>query len=113
MTVEDCWEDRIERIIQTFPKTYRDDILKLWYSWLDTSPASPLHESWSEFSQQSDDQEALFSEKRVYLKRVRNELREIENPPGNLQKIAKALASVASLILVVFLAFSRVFRVAE
>ncbi len=113
MTVEDTWEEQIESTIRSFPSTHRDDILKLWFSWLDTNPESPLHESWTEYSRNSDDTEALFTERRVYLKRVANELRETENPPSRLQRIAKGLAAVASLFLIVFLALSRAFRVAE
>jgi len=50
---------------------------------------------------------------RVYLKRVTNELRELEVPLTNWQKVAKALAAVASVFLVIFLALSRVMRGAE
>lgn len=113
MTVEDSWEERIETTIRSFPPTHQDDILKLWFAWLDTNPQSPLHESWTDYTADSDDREALFTERRVYLKRVANELRETENPPSRLQRVAKALASVASLFLIVFLALSRAFRVAE
>jgi hypothetical protein len=113
MTLEDSWEDSILETIESFPTAHRDAILKIWYLWLDTTPEPPLYESWSEFSKQADDQEALFTERRVYLKRITNELRDMEVPLTMTQKIARALAAVASLFLVVFLAVSRAFRVAE
>lgn len=113
MTLEDSWEDSIQETIQSFPSAHRDDILQLWRSWLNTDPEPPLYQSWTEYAQQADDQEALFTERRIYLKRVTNELRDMEIPLTTLQKVAKALAAVASLFLVVFLAISRVFRVAE
>ena len=47
------------------------------------------------------------------MKRVKNDLRDFESPPKGWHKVAKALAAVASIFLVLFLALARVFRVAE
>lgn len=111
--MDNSWEEKIVDTIQSFPSTHSEDILKLWMSWLETNPGAPFYESWAEYAQQYDEQEALFTERRVYVKRVANELRELEIPPTTLQKLAKALAAVASLFLVVFLAVSRAFRISE
>ena len=107
------WDTRVQESIERFPQPHRDKILAAWYEWLQTSPEPPLYESWSEYSTKFDDQEALYTETRVYLKRVTNELRDLEVPMTTWQKVAKALAAVASVFLVIFLALSRVMRGAE
>ena len=112
MTI-DSWEEKVRKTIEGFPLAHRDDILKVWNEWLETNPEPPLYKSWSEFSLKLDDTEALYTERRVLLKRVTNELRDLEVPLSNWQKVAKALAAVASLFLVLFLALSRAFRIAE
>ncbi|TFG34353.1 hypothetical protein EU527_03905 [Candidatus Thorarchaeota archaeon] len=109
----DNWENRIQATIESFPYPHRDEILKLFNDWLMTRPQPPLYSNWESFSSKTDDQEALYTERRVYLKRVKNDLRDMENPPKKWQKAAKALAAVASVFLVVFLAISRVFRGAD
>jgi hypothetical protein len=111
--MNDEWKQKIRTNIEGFPEPHRQDILQLWGEWLETSPESPLHESWVAFSAKADDQDALYTERRVYLKRVKNDLRELEVPLTNWQKVAKALAAVASVFLVLFLALSRVFRATE
>ena len=111
MTID--WENKIRNTIEGFPEAHRDKILQLWFDWLETEPQSPLYESWAEFSSKIDDDEALYTERRVYLKRVKNDLRDFESPPKGWHKVAKALAAVASVFLVLFLALTRVFRVAE
>jgi hypothetical protein len=107
------WQDKIRDTIEGFPEPHREEILQLWIEWLETSPESPLYESWVVFSTKADDEEALYTERRVYIKRVKNDLRDIEIPLKGWQKVAKALAAVASVFLVLFLALSRVFRAAE
>ena len=109
----DSITDSVRETIEIFPEPHRSEILELWDEWLDTNPQSPLYMSWSEFSTKGDDQNALFTERRVYLKKVKNELRDHEVPLKTWQKVAKGLAAIASLFLVVFLAISRVFRVAD
>ncbi|MHA1769915.1 MAG: hypothetical protein ACTSV3_08750 [Candidatus Thorarchaeota archaeon] len=111
--IDENWEDKVRETIEGFPSTHRDDLLKLWHEWLKTDPQPPLYESWSEFALKTDDLEALYTERRIYLKRVTNELKAMEIPLRSWQKIAKALGAVASVFLIVFLAISRVFRVAE
>ncbi|NOR39210.1 MAG: hypothetical protein GQ580_06460 [Candidatus Thorarchaeota archaeon] len=103
----------VEETIERFPVAHRDTILKIWNDWLDTNPQDPFYASWSDFSSQHDDQEALYTETRVFLKKVANELREREVPRTSWQKIAKALAAAASVLLVVFLALSRAFHAEE
>ncbi|MFX0056345.1 MAG: hypothetical protein ACFFAX_08045 [Promethearchaeota archaeon] len=107
------WESSVRKSIEQFPQSQRDKILAAWHEWLQTNPESPYYKSWSEYSTRIDDQEALYTETRVYIKRVTNELRDFEVPLTNWQKIAKALAAVASVFLVIFLALSRVMRGAE
>jgi RNAse (barnase) inhibitor barstar len=105
--------DSVREKIEEFPEPHRSDMLELWEDWLETNPQYPLYISWSEFSARSDDQDELFTERRVFLKRVKNELRDQEVPLKIWQKVAKGLAAVASLFLRVFLAISRVFRVTD
>ncbi|MGY5871358.1 MAG: hypothetical protein RTV72_03845 [Candidatus Thorarchaeota archaeon] len=107
------WEHKIRDTIEGFPEPHRQDILNLFIEWIETNPQSPLFESWIAFSSKVDDEEALFTQRRVYLKRVKNDLRDLEVPLKGWQKAAKALAAVASVFLVLFLALSRVFRAAE
>lgn len=107
------WENKIRNTIEGFPEAHRDKILQLWFEWLETEPQSPLYESWADFSSKIDEEEALYTERRVYLKRVKNDLRDMEIPLKGWQKVAKGLAAVASVFLVLFLALTRVFRVAE
>jgi hypothetical protein len=107
------WENKIRDTIERFPEPYRGEILSLWIEFLETNPEEPLYESWALFSSKADDEEALYTQRRVYLKRVKNDLREMEIPLKGWQKVAKALAAVASVFFVVFLALSRVFRAAE
>jgi hypothetical protein len=111
--MKEDWEQKIRITIEGFPEPHRQDILRIWNEWLETNPESPLHESWVTFSAKADDEEALYTERRVYLKRIKNDLRELEVPLTNWQKVAKALAAVASVFLVLFLALSRVFRATE
>lgn len=113
MTLTEDWESRVHEIISGFPQPYREEIQEIWYEWLKTNPEPPLYQSWADFSVKIDDQEALYTEKRVYLKKVTNELREMEIPLKLWQRVAKALAAVASVFLVVFLALSRAMRVTE
>ncbi len=107
------WEDKIRNSIQRFPPPHTEIILGYWEEWLSTGPESPFFESWREFASMKDDREALYTEIRVYIKRVTNDLREFEVPLGTWQKVAKALAAVASIFLVVFLALSRVARASD
>ena len=113
MMLPNDWEKSVRDTIEHFPEPHRDKIAEAWYEWLQTNPEPPFHESWSDFSAMIDDHEVLFTETRVYLKRVTNELRDLEVPQTTWQKIAKALAAVASVFLVVFLALSRLARAAE
>ncbi len=107
------WEEKLEKVIDGFPSPYDQSIRNLWEEWLASSPESPYYNSWSNFAVARDDQELLYSEKRIYVKRVTNELRELEIPLTTWQKVAKALAAVASIFLVIFLAISRVARATE
>jgi hypothetical protein len=107
------WEEKIRQTIQKFSPPHNTTILTYWDEWLAMNPQSPFYESWSEFASLKDDQEALYTEARVYLKRVTNDLRDFEIPLGTWQKVAKALAAVASIFLVVFLALSRVVRASD
>ncbi|MDF1540250.1 MAG: hypothetical protein P1Q69_15255 [Candidatus Thorarchaeota archaeon] len=107
------WENKIRNTIQRFPSPHNETLGDYWNEWLSTDPESPFHESWSEFASMKDDREALYTETRVYIKRVANDLREFEQPLGTWQKVAKALAAVASIFLVVFLALSRVARASD
>ena len=107
------WENKILATIEDFPDPYRGEIRQVFAEWIETNPQPPLYSNWAEFSSRFDDQEALYTERRVYLKRVKNDIRDLENPPKGWQKVAKVLAAVASIFLVVFLAISRVFRGAE
>ncbi|MGY5864497.1 MAG: hypothetical protein RTV41_07815 [Candidatus Thorarchaeota archaeon] len=113
MTIADDWETRIQEVIEGFPAPHRDEILELYIEWIETNPEEPLYQGWSEYSSKFDDQEALYTERRVYLKKVTNELREMEIPLKRWQKVARALAAVASVFLVIFLAISRAMRVTE
>lgn len=113
MMLPDDWDSQVRSSIERFPQPHKDKILGAWYEWLQTNPEPPFYESWSEYSTRYDDQEALYTETRVYLKRVTNELRDLEIPMTTWQKVAKALAAVASVFLVIFLALSRVMRAAE
>jgi hypothetical protein len=81
--------------------------------WLKTNPETPLYQSWTDHSSIIDDNEALYTEKRVHLRKITNELREMEIPLKRWQKVAKVLASAASVFLVIFLALSRAMRVTE
>ena len=110
MTVDEIIES-VRKKIEEFPEPHRSEVLDLWDEWLNTNPQSPLYVCWAEFSSAFDDQSALFTERRVFLKRVKNELRELEVPLKSWQKVAKGLAAVASVFLIIFLAISRVFRV--
>jgi len=107
------WDNNIRTTIEGFPEPHREEILRLWVEWLETNPESPLYDNWAKFTSSSDDKEALYTERRVYLKKVKNDLRDLEVPLKGWQKVAKALAAVASVFLVLFLALSRVFRAAE
>lgn len=113
MTLSRDWETQIRDTINGFPSPYREEILEHWNKWLETNPESPLCDSWSEHASIIDDQEALYTERRVYIRKVTNELRELEIPLTRWQKVAKILAAVASVFLVIFLAISRAVRVTE
>jgi len=111
--INEEWEQKIRKVISGFPQPYQDTIMQFWDEWLTNNPEPPFFESWSNFASLKDDSDALFTETRVYLKRVTNELRDREIPLSTWQKVAKALAAVASIFLVVFLALSRVARASE
>ncbi len=113
MTIPDNWETRIQEVIEGFPSPHKDEILELYLEWIETNPEKPLYQNWTEYSSKIDDQEALYTDRRVYLRKVKNELRVMEIPLKRWQKVAKALAAVASIFLVVFLAISRAMRVTE
>ncbi|MFX0108073.1 MAG: hypothetical protein ACFE7R_07305 [Candidatus Hodarchaeota archaeon] len=107
------WETSVRDTIDRFPQPHRETILGTWYNWLHTEPEAPYYISWSEYASLIDDKEALYTETRVYIKRVSNELRDLEVPLTTWQKVAKGLAAIASVFLVIFLALSRVLRGAE
>ena len=113
MTIPDDWETRVQEVIEGFPDPYKREILELYVEWIETQPEQPLYESWKEYSSKIDDQEALYTERRIYLRKITNELRNMEIPLKRWQKVAKALAAVASVFLVIFLAISRAMRVTE
>lgn len=113
MTIPNDWESRIREIIKGFPSPHREEILQLWNEWLKSKPEPPLYENWSIYSSKIDDQDALYTDTRVYLRKIKNELREMEIPLKLWQKVAKTLAAVASVFLVIFLALSRAMRVTE
>ena len=113
MTLPTDWESQIRDTINGFPSPHREEILEQWYEWLRTSPETPLYQSWAEYSTKIDDQEALYTERRVHLRKITNELREMEIPLTRWQRVAKVLAAIASVFLVMFLALSRAMRVTE
>lgn len=113
MTLPNDWESQVRELINGFPSPHREEILEQWYKWIKTNPEPPLYQSWTDYSSTFDDQEALYTERRVHLRKVTNELREMEIPMNRWQRVAKALAAVASIFLVIFLALSRAMRVAE
>ncbi|MHA1772010.1 MAG: hypothetical protein ACTSYL_03980 [Candidatus Thorarchaeota archaeon] len=106
-------DTRIRKVIAGIPSPHKNDLLTIWEGWIATNPEPPFYVSWSDYSAQWDDSEALYTERRVYLRRITNELRDIEVPKTMWQKAAKALAAVASAFFVIFLALSRVARGAE
>lgn len=107
------WDEKVRSTIQQFPQSYNHEILGIWEKWLASDPEPPYHFNWLEFSSHYDDVEELYTERRIYLKRVANELRDMEVPLTMWQKVAKALAAVASVFLVIFLALSRVARASD
>jgi len=107
------WEEKVRGSIERFPSPHKETILSYWNEWLLTEPETPFYESWSQLASLKDNKEALYTEERVYIKRVANDLREFEVPLNTWQKVAKALAAVASIFLVVFLALSRVARASD
>jgi hypothetical protein len=111
--MDEEWERIIVRTIQGFPEPESDTILDLWYDWLASFPDEPYYKSWEEFTSLRDDPATLYSETRIYIKRVRNEIRDLEVPKSNRQRIVKALAAVASVFVVIFMAISRLFRASE
>ncbi|MFW9767705.1 MAG: hypothetical protein ACFFF9_04075 [Candidatus Thorarchaeota archaeon] len=113
MTKDNDWEIRVREVIEGFPSPHKEEILETYIEWIEANPEEPLYQSWGEYSSKIDDQEALYTERRVYLKKVTNELREIEIPLKRWQKVARVLAAVASVFLVIFLAISRAMRVTE
>ncbi|NWF95595.1 MAG: hypothetical protein HXY34_05600 [Candidatus Thorarchaeota archaeon] len=106
-------DDAIGGIINEFPQPYRDATMRLWELWKNTDPTPPYYLSWSEFASNHDDAGALYTEQRVYNRRITNELRSLEVPRTLRQRVAHALAAVAGIFLVVFLALSRALRAAE
>ncbi len=113
MTIPNDWESRVQEVIEGFPAPHKEEMLELYVEWVGTHPEQPLYKSWTEYSARIDDQEALYTERRIYLRKIANELREMEIPLKRWQKVAKALAAVASVFLVIFLAISRAMRVTE
>ncbi len=113
MTLSHDWESRVREAISGFPSPHREEILEQWDKWLKTNPEPPFYESWTKHSSRIDDQEALYTERRVFLRKVTNELKEMEIPLTRWQKVAKTLAAIASIFLVIFLALSRAMRVTE
>ncbi|MFW9909293.1 MAG: hypothetical protein ACFFEF_12020 [Candidatus Thorarchaeota archaeon] len=107
------WEDKIRIIIEKFPHPHNSNLISYWDEWISSNPQSPFYQNWSEFASEKDDPELLYTEARVYTKRITNELRELEIPLSTWQKVAKALAAVASIFLVIFLALSRVARASD
>ncbi len=109
----DEWERKVRRAIDKYPSPIRDQVLAIWEEWLKSEPHAPFYINWNEFSSRYDDQEALYTDLRVYLKKVTNELKEFEVPPTMRQRVSKALAAIVSIILVILLALSRVARASE
>jgi len=107
------YDEKIRRVIAGFPQPYRDEILAAWDEWVASNPEPPFYRAWAQHASTLDDPEALYSDRRVYLRRITNELRELEGPKTIWRKVAKALAAMASFFLIVFLALSRLARGAE
>lgn len=106
-------EMKVRKVIDRYPPSIREQVLYIWEDWLKSTPRAPFYLNWDEFSSRYDDQEALYTDLRVYLKKVTNELKEYEVPPTMRQRISKALAAIVSVILVILLALSRVARASE
>ncbi len=104
------WEEKIRAIIERFPPPQKEEILFIWEKWIEANPQSPFYSDWAEFAEQYDNQEDLYTETRVYIKKVSIELKELEIPPTIRQRVSKVLASVISIVLVILLALSRVAR---
>jgi hypothetical protein len=113
MPTPEDWASRVQEIINGFPSPHREDILEQWNKWIETNPEQPLYQSWADHASSIDDQEALYTERRVFLKKVTNELRDMEIPLTRWQRVAKTVAAIASVFLVIFLALSRAIRVTE
>jgi hypothetical protein len=112
MTYEEL-DARIHRLIDSFPQQHRSLILDLWSKWTATSPEPPFYLSWSKFASQTDDASMLYDENRIYVRRITNEIRDMEVPKTAWQKVAKALAAVASAFFVFIMALSRAARAAD
>lgn len=111
--IDDKVEARINTVIDRFPEPHGSEIRDIWAKWTATNPEAPLHVSWSRYAAEFEEQSLLYSERRVYLRRITNELRDAETPRNNWQKIAKALAAVASAFFLFFMALTRAARAAE
>jgi len=111
--MDEDWERIIEHSIEGFPMQERDAILEIWNDWLLTSPTTPFYTNWEEFASLRDDPNTLYSETRIYIKKIRNKIRDMEIPQTNRQRFARALAAVASIFVVFFMAISRLFSKSE
>ncbi len=106
-------EARISTVIDRFPEPHGAEIREIWSKWTSTNPEAPLHLSWSRYAADFEEQSLLYSERRVYLRRITNELRDAETPRNSWQRIAKALAAMASAFFLFFMALTRAARAAE
>lgn len=111
--LDEKWEREIREKINLFPKGERDKILHIWNQWLDSNPVAPYYESWIEFASHYDDSTALYTDTRVYIKRVRNELKNFEIPKSNRQRVAEILAAIAGVFVLIFVTISRFFSSSE
>ncbi|TXT55853.1 MAG: hypothetical protein BAJATHORv1_30236 [Candidatus Thorarchaeota archaeon] len=99
--------------IEKIPSPHKENVLDIWERWLESKPQQPYFEDWFIFAQQYDNQQELFTETRVYIRMVRNALKDLETPKTIYRKVRKAIVSIASFFFVIFLAISRFARAGD
>ncbi len=111
--MEQEWISRIEGIIEGFPEPHRDIVRGLWNKWLKQNPAPIYFENWDNFIKKNYTPEPLYDEVMIFIKRISNELKELEFPPKGWQKVTKVLASATGALVVGVMILSRILRATE
>ncbi|MEM2141692.1 MAG: hypothetical protein QXS20_11035 [Candidatus Thorarchaeota archaeon] len=106
-------ERKVNRILSALPTEDRTYVSRLWSEWRASEPVVPLYMSWLNFALARGNDESLFDRRTISIRRIANEIRDMEVPKSTRQRIVAALSALATAFFLVIMALSRLVRASE